>query len=648
MDGFQKIDLSPKQEAPTEISSPIEPNKSSKSSRFRRIGRKKILGVVLGILVFLLITVILPSFLVYASAKKTYTSAQATLYLLKQQDIAQAANEIDKTRQSLKDTQSKMNLLVILRAIPILSNYYGDARHMLSAGSHLVDAGDIFIEAVEPYADVLGFKGQGSFTGGSAEQRIETAVKTMDKVTPKIDEISDKLNLAKEETDHINPEDYPTFLAGGKLREQMEQVVNLMDNGATLVNDARPLIKVMPQLLGEPKEKKYLILFQNDKELRPTGGFLTAYSIFRLDGGVVHVESSNDIYLLDDTVRGKDKAPEPLRSLLKVSVLNIRDVNLSADFVESMNDFNDMYENAGGYVNVDGIIAVDTHALVAAMKILGDVSVGGKTYTTEPDKRCGGCPQVIYELEDYSSRPVNYVRTERKGLIGDLMYAIMNKAFSSSPKQYWGPLFQEMLGQVAQKHVLFYLENKDAQKGLDTLNASGRIMDFSGDFLHINEANFGGAKSNMFVMQSVLQEYNVKGDGTIEKTLTVTYKNPHPPSDCNLERGGLCLNADLKDWFRIYVPEGSKLISMTGQQSSEDPYEDLGKTVFEGFLEVRPQGSKALTVKYVLPYKFDKKKGLPLMIQKQPGTEDDEYTIMLGKKEVDKFILKTDKKLTVK
>ncbi|MEK9178793.1 MAG: DUF4012 domain-containing protein [Patescibacteria group bacterium] len=640
MDGFQKIDLTPKAGAPSEISSPIEPNKPS---RFSRFGRKKILGVVLGVLVFLLITVILPSFLVYASAKKTYASAQATLYLLKQQDIASAANEIDKTRENLKDTQGKMNLLVVLRIIPFVNNYYGDARHILAAGEHFIDAGDIFIESIEPYADLLGLKGQGSFTGGSAEQRIETAVKTMDKVTPKIDEISDKLNLAKEEIDHINPKDYP-----GKYGDQMEQIVSLMDNGATLVSDARPLIKVMPQLLGEPKEKKYLILFQNDKELRPTGGFLTAYSIFRLDGGVIHVESSNDIYLLDDTVRGKDKAPEPLRSLLKVSVLNIRDVNLSPDFVKSMNDFSDMYENAGGYVNVDGIIAVDTHALVGAMKILGDISVGGKTYTTEPDKRCGGCPQVIYELEDYSSRPVNYVRTERKGLIGDLMYAIMNKAFSSSPKEYWGPLFQEMLGQVAQKHVLFYLENKDAQKGLDTLNASGRIMDFSGDYLHINEANFGGAKSNMFVNQSISQEYDVKPDGTIEKTVTITYKNPFAPSDCNLERGGLCLNADLKDWFRIYVPEGSKLVSMNGQQASEDPYEDLGKTVFEGFLVIRPQGSKVLTVKYILPYKFDKKKGLPLMIQKQPGTEDDEYKIMLGKKEVDKFILNTDKKLTVK
>src|SRR3989344_5328834 len=210
MDGFQKIDLTPKKESPSEISSPIDP-KPSRFARFRRFRRGRIFGVLIGALVFLLITVIIPAFLTYSSAKKTYASAQATLYLLKQQDIAQASNEIDKTRESLKDTKSKMNLLVILRAIPILSNYYGDARHMLSAGSHLVDAGDIFIEAVEPYADVLGFKGQGSFTGGSAEQRIETAVKTMDKVTPKIDEIAISLKLARVEIDHVNPNDYPSF-----------------------------------------------------------------------------------------------------------------------------------------------------------------------------------------------------------------------------------------------------------------------------------------------------------------------------------------------------------------------------------------------------------------------------------------------------
>ncbi|KKR73281.1 MAG: hypothetical protein UU15_C0014G0014 [Candidatus Levybacteria bacterium GW2011_GWC2_40_7] len=603
MDGFQKIELtSPKKEdslSPEDSSVVTNPNKKSRLHFLR--GKRFRIGLVVFILIFL-IGIILPGFLAYASAKKTYAQLNATLYALKQQNIELASTEMDKTRESLKDTQRKVNFLVVLRVIPFVSNYYGDARHALVAGEHFVEAGDILIESIKPYADVLGLKGQGSFVGGSAELRIETAVKTMDKVTPKIDEIAEELTLAKAEMDYIDPDDYPSFLAGGKVKKQLAQMIKLTDNGVTLVNDAKPLIKVLPSLLGEPDEKKYLIIFQNDKELRPTGGFLTAYSIFTLEHGLIHVSGSNNIYTLDATVREKKPAPEPLKSLLKQPVLNIRDSNLSPDFVKSMEVFSEMYENSSSFQEVDGIIAVDTHALIAAINILGDIEVDGTRFTAKTDPRCD-CPQAIYQLEAISSTPiqadfryvdVNAVNAARKNIIGDLMYAILNKAFSSSPKIYWGPLFQEMLSQVNEKHIMFYLYNKEAQKGIDTVNASGRIKNFDGDYLHINEANFGGAKSNLFVTQKVEQEYAIKKDKTIEKTLTITYKNPFPQSDCNLERGGLCLNAPLKDWYRIYVPEGSRLVSVTGSQSKEDPYKELGKTVFEGFLEIRPQGARVL------------------------------------------------------
>jgi hypothetical protein len=109
-------------------------------------------------------------------------------------------------------------------------------------------------------------------------------------------------------------------------------------------------------------------------------------------------------------------------------------------------------------------------------------------------------------------------------------------------------------------------------------------MPFDGDYFNINEANFGGAKSNMFVSEAVTQDYNVAADGTVTKTVTVDYKNPYAPSDCNLERGNLCLNAVLRDWFRIYVPKGSQLVSSQGSEVKMTSYEDLGKTVFEGFL----------------------------------------------------------------
>ena len=45
------------------------------------------------------------------------------------------------------------------------------------------------------------------------------------------------------------------------------------------------------------------------------------------------------------------------------------------------------------------------------------------------------------------------------------------------------------------------------KSGLEALNAPGRILPFNGDYLHINEANFGGAKSNMFVTEAVTQDY---------------------------------------------------------------------------------------------------------------------------------------------
>lgn len=654
MDGFEKIELSspsPKKPTPssTDILPPEKSRRNGKKVNFGRLGRLRNRKVGIGLLVvfvLIVILIIIPGFLTLLSAKKTYAQLRVTMAALKQQDIEAADKELKKTREALEDTQGKLKLLFVMRFIPGPNIYYNDATHLMQAGFYGLDAADVFIDSIEPYADVLGLKGQGSFVGGSAEQRIETAVKTMDKVTPKIDDIAKSMKQAQTEIAYVNPNDYPAFIAGGKVRNGMTTLRTLSDDGVSFIDEAKPLIKVLPSLLGEPKEKKYLIIFQNDKELRPTGGFITAYAIFRVNKGIVHVDTSEDIYTLDNSISNKEKAPAPiLKYLAKVPVLNLRDSNLSPDFQESMKKFREIYADAGNYVDVDGIIAVDTHALVAAMNVLGDVQVGNKTYTTKIDERCD-CPQVIYELEEFAGIRVQYIRSDRKSIIGDLMYAIMNKAFSSSPKQYWGPLVQTMFGEIAQKHILFSLENKDAQAGFSAVNAAGQIKDFDGDYFHLNEANFGGAKSNLFTDQNVLQEYSIAGDGTVTKTVTVNYKNTHKPSNCNLEaENSLCLNAPWRDWFRVYVPKGSKLKDSSGSEVKMTTSEDLGKTVFEGFLTVRPLGIGRLTLTYTLPFKLEKGSPLPVLIQKQPGTAEDEYIIKLNGKQVEKFILEQDKTL---
>lgn len=653
MASFDKIDLTTtsKKEVPEDMTKRSRrPVFSIKRKRLQPKQLGMILGGVLLVVILAVFFIVLPAKNAYTAAKKTMAQARLAADAMKNQNVELASTELKKTQEDLTETQKYMGQLAFVKFIPIVNWYYNDADHMLKAGEYGLESSVVIVDSLKPYADVLGLKGQGSFTAGSAEDRIKTAVLTMGKITPQIDNISGSLEKVEHEVAQVDPNHYPEFIFGKKIKTQLTQAKQMTADINTFVSQAKPLIKVLPSLLGESEEKKYLILFQNDKELRPTGGFITSYSIFKLDKGVIKVDKQDDIYPLDDVIANKPQAPDPIRKYLpKVPRLNLRDSNLSPDFLESMKTFQSMYEKSPlAEDDIDGIIALDTHVLVSTIRILDDqISAGGITFNTKEDPRCK-CPQVIYELEDNISRPVNYVKTDRKGLLGQLLLAIMDKALTSSPKQYWGPLFQSMLMQVNQKHVMFYLFDKEAQNGIVALNAAGQIKPFEGDYLHINNSNMGGQKSNLFTTSKVEEEYEVDKDGTITKTITIDYENTFPPSDCNLERGGLCLNAELRNWIRLYVPKGSKLVSNKGSEVKMDTYDELGKTVFDGFFTVRPLGKKSFSITYTLPFKVDKSSDLPVLVQKQPGTEGIPYVIKVNGKEKEKFDLYADKEFVLK
>jgi len=325
----------------------------------------------------------------------------------------------------------------------------------------------------------------------------------------------------------------------------------------------------------------------------------------------------------------------------------LRDMNLSPDFKVSMDTFLANYEKVEGTKNFDGVIAVDTKVLVDILKVLGPIGVSGfGNFSAETDKRCD-CPQVFYELERYADKPVTGLKEERKGIIGPLMHSILLNAMGA-PRKQW-PLFLNVIFKnIAEKHLLLYFFDENIQKTMEVLNASDRIKDYEGDYLHVNDCNFAGAKSNMFIKEFFDQKIEIADDGTITKTLTIDYKNPAPPSNCNLEAGELCLNGLYRDWVRVYVPKGSELIEVKGSEIQPKTYEDLGKTVFEAFYgdksPLRPEGKAQLIFKYRLPFKYEKNQPYKILIQKQPGTYGYENTISF-KGKVQTFELKTDKEI---
>ncbi len=481
----------------------------------------------------------------------------------------------------------------------------------------------------------------------TVEERLLLVLDTVDKLQPSLDEIGEKLKLAREEIDQIDPGRYPQTFFGKKIRENVVVLINAIDGAAEIALEAKPVISYLKPLLGVPDEKRYLLLFQNDTELRPTGGFITAYAEMSVHNGKITPLGSHDIYSLDAKLGNRVKAPDPILDYHKnVFYWHLRDMNLSPDFAKSMETFWEHFQTVGPK-EIDAIIAVDTKVLVDLLEVLGQIGVPGwGNFSAEIDERCD-CPQVVYELELLADKPISDWRTERKAVLGPLMHSILSNAMGS-PRKKWPEFFNIGLSAVQEKHLLVYFFDEELQKAMEALNAAGRIEETKGDYFHLNDCNFAGAKSDMFIERSVKQEIEIGGDGTVTKMITIDYRNPAPPSNCNLEAGELCLNGLYRDWVRLYVPEGSELIEATGAEIEAKVYEDLGKTVFETFYgdqaPLRPEGKKQLTFKYKLPFKLEKGEDYQLLIQKQPGTYNPEYEIILGNQQ-EIFELTTDRNL---
>lgn len=630
--------------------------KSKKKKWFKKVG-----GVFLFLfLVFLVLsipTMILARPLV-SSAKITYTRAQEAFGAIKNQDLITGSSKLKETQEELLKTKKLYKRLVFLKIVPFVGSYYNDGEHFLEAGVNGVEAGLILIDAVTPYADVLGFKGQGSFVGGTAEDRIVKIVQTLDKITPKIDEVAEKITLAEKEIKQINPKRYPKSVRGKEIRGKIIKGQELLADAVLGVSDAKPILEVLPSVLGYPDSRTYLILFQNDGELRATGGFMTAFAVLRLESGKVRAEKSDDIYSLDRKFKKRLDAPEPIKKYLLSADLKtgivpyfyLRDMNLSPDYRISMETFKKYYDDLQGEYQVDGIVAIDTKVLTDLIDILGPINVPGYgEFSNKEDERCHNIPQIICELEYIVDTPLPTQTEGRKGsILGPMMQEILFKAMGS-PKQLWGKLFSTGVRELQEKHVLLYFEDEKTQQAAETFGAAGRIKAFDGDYLHVNDSNFGGAKSNLFTTQKTEQKIEISEDGTIVKTLTLVYENPEPIDDCSLERKtGLCLNSILRNYLRVYVPRGSQLIEALGSEVEVQTKEELGKTYFDGFFTVRGDGGRAKMVfKYELPFKLKEGEEYKLLIQKQPGTLGHHQEVFFGAQK-EGFDLITDKELKFK
>jgi len=534
--------------------------------------------------------------------------------IIASQNIMALPEKITQLKTSKEKIQISYKKLAFFGKIPFIKQYYLDGERLFKAADYGISAAEKGVTALVPYADILGFQGEGSFTGGTTQDRIVLILDTLKEIQPTIDEIDQEISALTKLINEIDPNKYPQKIKGQEIRSKIIEIQKTSKLASQTFSDYKPVIASLGKMAGADEPQKYLVLFQNDNELRPTGGFLTAYAIITIDKGVVNSEKSDDIYELDQKFTKKIAIPEVLGKYLTTEkYYHLRDMNISPDFKTSMEEFYTNYSTVRGEpADIDGIIAVDTYVLSELLKVIGPVEAPGYgVFSAENDIRCD-CPQVVYALSEIITKPTPYMREDRKGVLGPLMKSVLAKTFDLD-KARFPELFAVAMNSIEGRHLQMYFMDDASQLATEQINAAGRLYELKDnlkdwqmgtnmDFIAIVDANLGGAKSNLFTNYEVKQIVSAPTDGRLEKTVEITYKNTRKADNCNLEAGKLCLNSTLNDWLRIYLPAGSELIEIQGISNEASVYEEANLTVIDGYFSLEPMGLAKIKLSYTVPY----------------------------------------------
>ena len=128
-------------------------------------------------------------------------------------------------------------------------------------------------------------------------------------------------------------------------------------------------------IFGHERPQKYLLLFQNNDELRATGGFPGSMAVLKMDQGRMEELEipGGGIYDIAGQVSERVVAPQPMH--LVNPHWNIQDANWHPNFPDSAKRILAFYENGGGE-SLDGVIALTPNLVENLLKITGPMELG--------------------------------------------------------------------------------------------------------------------------------------------------------------------------------------------------------------------------------------------------------------------------------
>jgi hypothetical protein len=444
----------------------------------------------------------------------------------------------------------------------------------------------------------------------------------------------------------INPEAIP--------ENYREQFISLKQKGTDLeelLTKNVDFVKKINLFLGRDSDKRYLLVFENNSEMRASGGFIGSYALADFSRGkITNIEApGGGSYVTEGGLKINVAAPEPM--YLVNPLWHFWDANWWPDWQKSAKKLTWFYEKSGG-PTTDGVIAFTPTVLERILQTIGPIDMTDTQGVVMTSDNLWDNLRLIIEKEKVSDSQLPYTLQENKPkkVIGQLMQKIMAELPGRMDRQKFTELLSGLETDLSEKQILFYFKDAEMQAEAESRNWAGRLKETNKDYLMVVNTNIAGGKSDRKMEETINHQAAVQEDGSIIDTVTITRTHTGTVDD---QFSGM-RNVD---WMRIYVPQGSELLGADGfrgpnpiyfsfpedgWQTDSDVaaeegnnaiidqehlntkiYTEEGKTVFANWSMVDPGNTAAITLKYKLPFKLE----LPV----EPVVSKTRFDILLDK-----------------
>lgn len=601
------------------------------SHRYRR--RTKIVFVLILAILFVL-PLVIGGTVAGLGLKQAYRELQVGQVAAVEQRLPEAREALERADSALDRVEFGSRSLLYWRYMPVLRSYILTLDEGMAAGRStlkgvrdLLDVGELVQEA---FAQVgIGTKAlQNPLTPNRTFKTLTREEKRLilarlSQALPAIRSAQEQMTIAL-----MRWQDVPREHIAEGLRAQLEAKIQQFEAVQKQFDQVVRLADVFLPMSGYPEPKKYLVILQNNQEMRGTGGFIGTVGEVWVDSGDVEKMVFQDVYSIDLPVSGvwNSPSPVPIARWLEQKNLFLRDANWSPDFPTTadvlLRQYVEQREKAGVPVPpLDGLIAFEPDFFKRLLTVIGPVVIEDQEFRA--DNFFDALQFDVHIRFHQEGIPT----PQRKEVVAKLGDAVFQKV-TELPARRWPELLQATITSLEQRDVMLFMRDQPLQRALDGRDWSGRTKHAPIDYLRVIDTNMGSLKTDGVMEKQILYGLDASNPTDLRATVTLRYRNTNPTPNWRYTR--------YRNYVRVYVPEGAELISTFGAMEDDlsrmqgkfvpgrvDVYRELGKTVFGAFFAVEPGKTGEIQFTYRLPASVltaVHRGSYELLVQKQPGS----------------------------